>query len=164
MSGFPDIPVLLQAQAEAKDIIEGIGGNPPKLMITGSFPAVSTYQIKIFYYYDNGEDPGGASLTVEKIGIWLPPDFDYDGNCSLADDPDTQPYSAPGVDDYCSGKAVVWNFASVPLTNFSWWFWPPDGEELHLPVHRSGGAKSRGCPFLDRDQWRLYLGCRYHGL
>ncbi len=87
-------------------------------MITGSFPAVSTYQIKIFYYYDSGEDPGGASLKVEKIGIWLPPDFDYDGNCSLANDPDTQPYSVPGVDDYCSGKAVVWNFGSVPLASF----------------------------------------------
>jgi hypothetical protein len=119
--------------AEAKLIIEGIGDEPPKLMITGNIPDMSTYQIKIFYYYDNAEDLGGANLSVDTIGIWLPPGFDYDDDydCSLAYDPDTQPYSDPDVDDYCSGKAVVWDFASVPLTNF-----PNPGSSSH-PMERS---------------------------
>ncbi len=102
---------------EARLIIEGTEEEPPKLMITGNVTGASEYQIKLTYYYGD-EDPNGENLEVETIGIWLPPGFNYQGNCSLADDPDTQPYSTPGIEDYCSGKAVVWDFASVPLKNF----------------------------------------------
>ena len=115
-----DIPA--PEPADAEQIIE-----QGKLIITGSIPTESTYQIKIFYYYDNDEDE--EYLTVDTIGIWLPPSFDYMGNCSLADDDDTQLYSAPDVEYYCSGKAVVWDFASVPLINF------PDG--IGYPMERS---------------------------
>jgi hypothetical protein len=113
-----DIPVPDDPD-EARLIIEGTEDTPPKLIITGSISSASTYQIGIFYYYDNGEDPGGATLNVNTIGIWLPPGFEYNGGCSLAGDPDTQPYATPTEEDYKSGKAVVWSFTSpVPLISF----------------------------------------------
>lgn len=91
--------------SDAEEIIEGTGGNPPKLMITGGVSAASTYQIVITYYYDSGEDPGGANLTVSTVGIWLPPGFGYvDDSCSLGIEPATP-------EGYCSGLAVVWSFA-----------------------------------------------------
>jgi hypothetical protein len=108
---------------DAALIIEGIPPDiPPKLIITGSIPDESTYQIKIIYNYDNDEDPGGGTLAVETIGIWLPPGFHYAGNCSLATDSDTAgdsdpvfPYPCP----YKSGEAVVWDFeGAVSLINF----------------------------------------------
>ena len=102
----------------ARLIAEGTEEEPPKLMVTGSVTGASEYQIKLIYYWDDEEDENGGNLKVETIGIWLPPGFNYEGNCSLANDPDTQPYSTPDVEDYCSGKAVVWHFASVPLKNF----------------------------------------------
>ena len=98
--------------SEARAIIES-----GKLIITGSITAPAEYQIKLAYYYGD-DDPNGENLNVETIGIWLPPGFNYEGNCSLADDPDTQPYSTPDVEVYCGGRAVLWDFASVPLKNF----------------------------------------------
>jgi len=90
---------------DAKDIIEGVGGESPELVISGSISAISTYQIKIAYYYDDDTDPGGAGLTLSTVGIWLPPGFDYvDGSCSLGIEPATP-------EAYCSGLAVVWSFA-----------------------------------------------------
>jgi len=98
------------APGAAREIIEGIGGDPPRLIISGSVSAASTYQIKIAYYYDEGDDP--AALSVDTVGIWLPPGFDYvDDSCSLDLEPDDP-------EDYCSGKAVVWDFGSIPLVNF----------------------------------------------
>jgi hypothetical protein len=99
----------------AKDIIEGIGGESPALVISGNVSALSTYQINIAYYYDSGADPGGAGLEVDTIGIWLPPGFNYAGNCSLEGEPF---YSAPDDGGYCSGRSVVWPFSSTPLTDF----------------------------------------------
>lgn len=120
---IPDIPI----PADPEQIIE-----QGKLIITGSIPEASRYKIKIIYYYDNDEDPGGANLKVETIGIWLPPGFDYEGSCSLADDPHTVDYAEPDVDDYCSGKAVVWDFASVvSLNDF------PGAEGAGSPMVRS---------------------------
>jgi hypothetical protein len=110
------------ASDDAQAIIEGSGGNSPPLVINGSVPGSSTYQIKITYYYDNDDDPGGLGLEVDRIGIWLPPGFDYAGGCSLADDEDTLPFATPNPsvpEDYCSGKVVLWNFSSVPLADFA---------------------------------------------
>ena len=96
----------------ARDIIEGVGGESPGLIITGGISALSTYQINIAYYYDSGEDPGGANLKVNTVGIWLPPGFDYvGGSCSLGIEPATP-------EGYCSGLAVVWTFGSTPLKDF----------------------------------------------
>ena len=107
---------------EARLIVEGTEDEPPTLMITGSVTGTSEYQIKITYYYlETTGDSTGTNLMVETIGIWLPPGFDYDdeGSCSLADDDDTADYAVPDVDDYKSGKAVVWDFGgSVSLKDF----------------------------------------------
>lgn len=111
-----DIPAPDSGQA--KLIIEGTGGNPPPLIITGSMPATSTYQIKIIYYYGGSSDSTGQNLKVDKIGIWLPPGFGYDGSCTLASDSDTAGSSTPTVSDYKSGKAVVWSFSSLALYKF----------------------------------------------
>ena len=100
----------------ARDIIEGIGGDPPKLVISGSVSSFSTYQINIAYYYDDAEDSGGTGLKVNTVGIWLPPGFDYvDDSCSLEDE---SFYDDPDNDGYCSGRAVVWTFGPTPLVNF----------------------------------------------
>jgi len=103
---------------QAKLIIEGTPGNPPPLIIVGSMPATNTYQIKIIYYYGGSSDSTGQNLKVDTIGIWLPPGFGYDGNCSLASDTDTDDYATPVVTDYRSGKAVVWSFSSLALYKF----------------------------------------------
>lgn len=112
--GYIDAP----SPSEARGIIEGTGGEPAKLIIAGSiiekFYQDSKHHIKYKININyNGEYP--ESLKVETIGIWLPVGFVYEGNCSLADDPDTEPYSAAEVDDYCGGKAVLWDFASSVL-------------------------------------------------
>jgi hypothetical protein len=88
-----------------------------KLMISGgpSMAAESTYEIKISYQWECGED---LLLEVNTIGIWLPPGFgytEYSGSCSLQGE---SFYSAPTVSPYKGGYAVVWNFASVRLQDF----------------------------------------------
>lgn len=120
--------IAAPSPSEAKNIID-----QGKLRVFGSITGTSgsDYQIKIFYYYDNGEDPGGAKLKVETIGIWLPPGFHYEGKCNLADDPDTADYSKPYVDPYKSGEAVMWNFGSVPLNDF------PGSEGAGYPMVRT---------------------------
>jgi hypothetical protein len=104
---------------EARLIVEGTADNPPKLMIVGGLSGTSAtkYQIGIIYYYGS---EGPSALQVQKIGIWLPTGFHYAGDCSLAGDPETAPYSEPDIDEhYKSGEAVVWTFGPVPLNDFS---------------------------------------------
>jgi len=87
-----------------------------KLIITGALSGVSEteYQIKIAFYWENEAER--ESLRVEKIGIWLPPGFNYNDDCNLSG------ACAPSlvqVGPYKSGEAVVWNFSSQPqLTAF----------------------------------------------
>ena len=130
--------ISVPSPSEARDIIKGTGGNPPSLIIVGGLSGTggSTYQIKITYYYGSS-DPTGTNLKVDKIGIWLPPGFGYDGNCSLANDPDTDDYAVPAVTDYKSGKAVVWSFSSLPL-----WKFAPDSTSS--PMGRSFTFKFTG--------------------
>jgi hypothetical protein len=64
------------------------------------------YEIKLSY--DKGcEGPGDAQ--VQTLGIWLPPGFEYAGNCSLEGE---DYYSEPAVTPYKAGCAVVWSFGS----------------------------------------------------
>jgi hypothetical protein len=95
--------------ATARQIIE-----EGKLIITGgpSAAAESTYEIKLSYAWDCGND---LLLDVNTIGIWLPPGFEYNGNCSLEGE---DYYSEPQIDAYKGGYAVVWDFASVRLSSF----------------------------------------------
>jgi hypothetical protein len=105
-------------KADARTIIEGSAGNPPKLIVagvvvnvpTGSTPGI--YRIKIAYYPTVGEN-----LTISTLGIWLPPGFTYADSCTL--DAVGQPYySVPATSSHCSGQAVVWSFSSVPFSSF----------------------------------------------
>jgi hypothetical protein len=98
-----DIPAPDAATAE-QIIEEGklvIAGNP-------SLTGASTYEIKISY------DPcgGAANAQVLTLGIWLPPGFEYDDNCSLEG---KVYYSEPDVTPYKGGYAVVWDFVSSVL-------------------------------------------------
>jgi len=91
----------------ARQIIEE--GN---MLIAGS-PSIteeSTYEIKMSYQRECGDD-----LFVETIGIWLPPGFKYDGNCSLEGE---DFYSEPQTVAYKGGYAVVWSFTSVRFEDF----------------------------------------------
>jgi len=90
----------------------------PSLIITGgpSGTSATKYQIGIIYSYGT---EGPDALKVQSIGIWLPPGFNYAGNCSLASDTDTAPYSTPATPQpYKSGKVVVWTFGSLSLSKF----------------------------------------------
>jgi len=98
-----DIPAPDAATAE-QTIEEGkliIAGNP-------SLAVASEYEIKISY------DPcgGAANAQVLTLGIWLPPGFEYDDNCSLEG---KVYYSEPDVTPYKGGYAVVWDFVSSVL-------------------------------------------------
>jgi len=91
----------------ARDIIEE--GN---LIITGgpSSAEESTYEIKLSYQRECGV------LLVKTIGVWLPPGFKYNGNCSLEGE---DYYPEPQIDAYKGGYAVVWDFAPlVPFEDF----------------------------------------------
>ncbi|MFC2001954.1 hypothetical protein ACFLUZ_05600 [Chloroflexota bacterium] len=97
--------------SEARDIIES-----NKLMVAGTAPGGSTYQIKLSFYPDAGEE---GDLMVESLGIWLPLGYTYVTDSSnLEDDQYADYYSVPTVEDYNGGQAVVWEYESVPFTSF----------------------------------------------
>jgi hypothetical protein len=105
---IPEDYITAPSPSVAQAIIEGV--DLPRLVISGNISADKTYQVKITYYYDADEDPEGDDLKVSTVGIWLPPGFSYDEDygdgpedrCSLGFD--------PAEEDYCSGKALVWDF------------------------------------------------------
>jgi hypothetical protein len=96
------------------------------LVVYGSLSGTSgtEFQIKVVYYWNsNPGDPdydlNGENLRVQKIGIWLPPGFEYNGSLAgvpTGCDPNTE------YVPYKGGKAVVWSFPSSPnyprLTDF----------------------------------------------
>ena len=94
---------------EARTIIE-----TGKLIVAGSVPEASTYEIKITYY------PGvGENLMMETLGIWLPVGFSYvEGSSNLEADPDKDYYSEPVIEPYAGGQAVIWSFGYVPFEVF----------------------------------------------
>ncbi len=94
--------------AEARSIIES-----NKLMVAGTAPGGTSYQIKVNFYPDEGEED---DLKVNSLGIWLPLGFHYAGNCNLEDDPGSDNYSE-SVTDYAGGEAIVWTFS--PPVDFS---------------------------------------------
>jgi hypothetical protein len=108
-------------KTDARTIIEGSAGNPPKLIVAGvviNIPTGGTpgsYRIKIAYYPTVGEN-----LTISTLGIWIPPGFTYvPGSSNLESDPGNPPYrSVPVTSYHCGGQAVVWSFSSVPFSSF----------------------------------------------
>jgi hypothetical protein len=101
--------IAIPDKNEARDIIE-----TGKLIVTGTVPSAATYQIKIAYYGCVGED-----LRVQKIGVWLPPGFDYvEGSSNLEADPFFSYYSVPTTEPHQGGTAVIWSFSNVPYDEF----------------------------------------------
>jgi hypothetical protein len=109
--------------------------NEGRLVVYGTMSGTSAteYQIKLIYYYNNQSpsqpdyDPEGKLLMIQKIGIWLPPGFEY--NDSLAGVPVT-----PSLEyvSYKGGKAVVWTF-STPQMLYSF----PQGTSSINPIVRN---------------------------
>jgi hypothetical protein len=113
-----DLAAPSEAQAEA--IIEGVGGKPPKAVVSGTVPDAGEYKIKITYNKEQ-EDvyQYGNEFVIEEIGIWLAPGFEYVvGSSSLEADPFADYYSVPVVSDHSGGRAVVWDFGSLPMSVF----------------------------------------------
>jgi len=113
--------------SKARSIIED-----GKLVIVGTVKGASEYQIKIIYYYED-DDPGGANLEVETIGIWLPPGYNYvAGSSNLEADPLEPYYCVPEVVPYKSGQAVVCDFS--PAVQFK--ELPPTDATGYPPVKK----------------------------
>jgi len=94
----------------ARDIIEA-----GKLIVAGSAFDASTYEIKIIFYPDAGDD-----LLMETVGIWLPPGFEYIPNSSNLESNPADPYYTTSVQitSHAGGEAVVWSFSYVPYLDF----------------------------------------------
>jgi hypothetical protein len=111
--------VWMPKDITAPSITEAESVAAGRLVVYGGMSGTSAteYQIKLIYYYNNqypGEpdyDQYGQNLRVQKIGIWLPPGFEYNG--SLAGVPTG---CTPNMEyvPYKGGKAVVWTFPSSP--------------------------------------------------
>jgi len=112
------------SRTNAERIIEGTAENPPKLIITGNVPSSSTFEIKIQYYPDVGEE-----LEIDTLGIWLPPGFHYDqsGDCNL-----NGYYSSRDIFTHAGGEAIVWHFNSYPFA----------GDGYHAPFPGVSTASS----------------------
>jgi len=104
-----DVP--FPSEAEGRSIIES-----GKLVVTSNTPDASTYQIKITFYPEAGEED---DLMIETIGVWLPLGFTYvPGSSNLEANPSAAYYSVPDVESHCGGQAITWDFISVPLSSF----------------------------------------------
>ncbi|MFC2024574.1 hypothetical protein ACFLTJ_03275 [Chloroflexota bacterium] len=105
------------SESVAQQIIEGVGGDPPTLIVTGGVSDTDEYQIKITYY----EPPDCDDLEVQEIGIWLPSGFEYVvGSSDFEEDPFDIYYSEPVISNHAGSQAVVWDFSpSVLFTDFS---------------------------------------------
>jgi hypothetical protein len=99
------------SESDSARIIEGVGSHPPKVIITGNVTAASTYQIKIQYYPNTGEN-----LKIDTIGVWLPTGCTYvEGSGSL----EAQPYGiTPVVEPWDGGQAITWNCGSYPFAGY----------------------------------------------
>jgi hypothetical protein len=94
--------------ATGRDIIE-----TGKLIVTGSNPTETGSQIKMDFYPDAGD-----ALTVDAIGVWLPPGFNYVADSgNLEADQFAVYYSEPVISAHQGGQAVVWSFVSLPYTD-----------------------------------------------
>lgn len=99
--------------ALARQIIES-----DKLMVLGTSPNTSSYEINISFSPDTG---AGDNLTIKSLGIWLPYGFSYiDGSSNLEDwEPLEEYYPETEIHPYAGGQAVVWTFDQPPpLTSF----------------------------------------------
>jgi hypothetical protein len=86
-----------------------------RFIVFGTASGTNEFRLRISF------DPDAGDMTVQKLGVWLPPGFDYaPGTSNLESDPGNPPYHsvpAPSV-SYKGGNKVVWSFASVPFEDF----------------------------------------------
>jgi hypothetical protein len=95
-------------ESDAERILMGADGKPPKVIITGTVSDISTFQIKIQYYPDAGEE-----LRIDTIGVWLPAGFTYvSGSGTL----EGAPYNfIPVIEPWAGGQVVLWSCGSYPF-------------------------------------------------
>ncbi len=102
------------SQTNAGRLINGVNGNPPKMIITSnvmlpsSMDQPGTVEIKVQYYpSSSSENP-----LISMLGIWLPNGYLYD----TATPSTLDSYAgAPTVMTYKGGQAVLWNLNGYPF-------------------------------------------------
>jgi len=92
----PDTPYEIE---EARNIIES-----GKLIVFGSSDA-STCRVNIVFYPDSVDE-----LSIETLGIWLSPGFQYVADSSSFGQPSTQ--------SHAGGQVLIWDFDSTPFVDF----------------------------------------------
>jgi hypothetical protein len=103
-----------------------------KLIIAGS-PSLIGAQYEIKIGYDNACN-GTANARVNRIGIWLPPGFEYVMGSSDLEKASGKPYySAANVTPHKGGYAVIWDFVSSVLVkdfpkSFTFQYSGPEGQ------------------------------------
>ena len=114
-------------ESDVKRILMGDQSNPPKVIITGTVSDVSTFQIKLQYYPDAGED-----LRIETIGVWLPAGFNYvNGSGSL----EASPYHfTPDVESWAGGQVVLWSCGSYPFAGDAFFDPFPGADPADTPM------------------------------
>jgi len=126
-SNFNNFTIL--TPTVAKNIVEGINNQLPKLMVTGAaetnilandgITTISRYHIKITYYPVTGE-----TFNVSSIGVWLPPGCTYFSDAGHTSDFENTSWSsscqaAPASSPYKGSQSTVWSFNSTPaFTDF----------------------------------------------
>ena len=92
-----------------------------KLKITGTRTVNNNYRINLSFAPANAEEK--ENLTVQSIGIYLPPGYHYViGSSNLEDDPLALWYSVPTVENHASNEAVIWSFGTLKFEDL-----PPVG-------------------------------------
>jgi len=76
-----------------------------KLIVFTSTPDISTCQTEIVFYPDIGDD-----LSIETLGVWLSPGFEYV--------PGSSSYGNPATLSHAGGQVVLWSFTSEPFEDF----------------------------------------------
>jgi hypothetical protein len=114
-------------KSDAKRILMGDGSNPPKVIVTGTVSDISTFQIKLQYYPDVGDD-----LEIETIGVWLPAGYTYvDGSSSL----EASPYHVtPAVEPWAGGQVVTWSCGSWPFVGDAFYDPFPGVDPANTPM------------------------------
>jgi len=103
---------------DLEDIPSQQGRTPDDRLITyGTLISDSVYEIVIFY------DGSLGTVLIERIGIWLPPGFNYVWGSSNLEQGTGHPYHCiPLIEDHNGGKSVTWNYAGINYNDL-----PPSG-------------------------------------
>jgi len=147
-------------ESAAQVVIGGEGGNPPKLLVTGSVPDTGSYKIKIAFNKEEDDD----DLAVDKIGIWLPGGFEYvEDSSNLEQDSFAAYYKEPVVTPHAGGHAVIWDYSMLVFTEF------PGVQSSDVPMEtevtfeftsRRAGTNPEALSWIDTN-FNLHNGITY---